>query len=158
MAFVLHDGPFGADEVGKGAGGLGVVGIDNGLALEIDTHQNAIDNTVNDHTGWMDTDSVRELRQLSPLLDVGNVEDGAWHSVQVDWDAQTQILSYTFDGRQGAGITGDLAQKYFGGSNFVTFGFAAATGGGTNPHRVLHQNHFDAQGLQRILCATIARR
>ena len=48
----------------------------------------------------------------------------------VSWDAGTQTLTYWVDGKQGGTITGDLASQYFGGSDYVHFGFTGATGSG----------------------------
>ncbi|MGI9477301.1 MAG: lectin-like domain-containing protein [Hyphomicrobiaceae bacterium] len=135
MSFIMHSAPFGADEVGGGGSGLGASGLGNGLALEIDTYQSdaPFNDIANDHVGWVDTDAAGGAHvAAAAMLDVGNIEDGAWHALAVNWDAQAQVLGFTFDGAQGASVNGDLASTYFGGSDFVTFGFAASTGGATN--------------------------
>ncbi len=137
-AFVLHNSPFGADAVGIGGGDLGAFGIANGLALEFDTYQNpgpAYGDLVTDHVAWVDTDTAQIATGTGPL-DVGNIENGAWHSVSVSWDAQTEALSYSFDGQQGDTLSGDLAARFFGGSDFVYFGFTGATGGLSNLQQV----------------------
>jgi hypothetical protein len=139
MAFILQNAAFGADEEGGGGSGLGAGGIANGLALEFDTFQSgaSFNDIANDHVGWSDTDAqAGGLVPVSAVLDVGNVEDGAWHAVTVNWNAAAQVLDFTFDGVQGASVSGDLATTYFGGSDFVAFGFAASAGGATNRQMV----------------------
>lgn len=64
-----------------------------------------------------------------------NLEDGAWHNVVIDWDAQDQTISYSIDGTSIASKTYDLA-TLFGGSLTGFFGFGAATGGAYNEQRV----------------------
>ena len=54
----------------------------------------------------------------------------------VSWNAGTQTLTYWVDGQQGGTITGDLAGQYFGGSDYVHFGFTGATGGAKNLQQV----------------------
>ena len=146
-AFVLHNSPLGADALGAGGGDLGAFGITNGLALEFDTFQNpdaAYGDLVNDHAAWVDTDTAQIAAGSGPL-DLGNIENGAWHSVSVSWDVQSQTLAYSFDGQQGDTLNGDLADRFFGDSDFVYFGFTGATGGLSNPQQV------QALGLQATL-------
>ncbi len=136
--FVLHNSPLGADALGITGGDLGAFGIANGLALEFDTYQNpdpAYGDLVTDHAAWVDTDTYQIVPGSGPL-DLGNIEDGAWHSVSVSWDAQTEALSYSFDGQQGDTLRGDLADRFFGNSDFVYFGFTGATGGLSNLQQV----------------------
>ena len=45
-------------------------------------------------------------------------------------------MTYWIDGQQGGTITGDLASQYFGGSDYVHFGFTGATGGAKNLQQV----------------------
>ena len=138
MAFVLQSAAFGADSIGKGGGSLGAFGINDGVALELDTHLNKgkpqFGDIANDHAGWVDTDT--SLTVGGGRLDLGNVEDGNWHTVSVSWGAENKVMSYSFNGQQGSELTGDLANLYFGGSNFVNFGFTGATGGRNNLHQV----------------------
>ena len=46
------------------------------------------------------------------------------------------MLTYSFDGRVVGTLTKDLANAYFGGSDFVHFGFTAATGGANNLQQI----------------------
>ena len=138
ITFALHNDPFGPDAVGGGGVGMGVHGLADGLALEFDTWQNLapIGDMANDHVGWIDTDTANLIAHVSPSLDVGNIEDGAWHDVTVSWDAQSQTLGYTFDGVQGANLDSNVIDTFLGGSDFAYFGFAGATGNATNLQQV----------------------
>jgi hypothetical protein len=130
MAFVLHNDPLGNHALGGGGGAMGALNLHNGLAIQFDTFQNAGDpnDIANDHTSFMDTDSEAVL---SPITDLGNIEDGNWHTVSVAWDGTT--LSYTFDGNLAGTLTGDIAADYLGGSQYAYFGITGATGGLSHP-------------------------
>ncbi|MDT5334275.1 MAG: hypothetical protein QOF31_5572, partial [Mycobacterium sp.] len=55
----------------------------------------------------------------------------------VSWNAATQTLSYTFDNQpMGTPLTSDIANQFFGGSNFAYFGFGAGTGSLSNTQSV----------------------
>ena len=133
LTFVLHNDPRGADAMGVIGGGLGAVGIANGLAIEFDTFRNVADPTdiANDHSNFINTATGQVL---SPVTDLGNIEDGAWHTVRVAWDGET--LTYWVDGEEAGALTADLANTYFGGSQLAYFGFTASTGGLTEQHKV----------------------
>ena len=139
LAFVLHNSPEGAAAIGAVGSGMGYAGIQDGLAIEFDTWANPIGAIIsggadlsNDHTGFVDTDGSFGTAPF----DLGNVEDGQWHSVQVNWNALAQTLTYSFDGALAGELNSDLATEFLGGSHFAHFGFTAATGGGNNEHKV----------------------
>ncbi len=125
MAFVIHDDPLGNTALGGLGGGMGALNIQNGVAIQFDTYQNETDpnDIANDHTSFVNTD---DETLLSPVVDLGNIEDGAWHTVSVAWDGTT--LSYTFDGEAAGTLDGDLADLV-GGSGYAYFGVTGATGG-----------------------------
>jgi hypothetical protein len=124
--------------VGGAGGGLGVGGIRNGLAIEFDTYANLVNNPqpnadiVADHTSFVGTDSAFGTTAVA----LPNIENGAWHSVVVSWNAAAQTLSYTFDNQSAGTLTADIVSTFFGGSKFVYFGFGAATGGLSNTQSV----------------------
>lgn len=130
MTFVLHNDPRGAETNGGRGGALGAAGILNGLAIEFDTFDNgpAAGDIKADHTAFFDTD--RGGFSLTTPVSLGNIEDGRWHSVQVNWDVETQTLNYSFDGdvTKGSSLSRNLADDFFGGSDSVYFGWTAATG------------------------------
>jgi hypothetical protein len=137
-ALVFHNDLRGAGAIGRAGGGLGVGGIADGLAIEFDTYANVVSNPqpnadiVADHTSFIGTD--RAFGTVAVALP--NVEDGSWHAVVVSWNATAQTLSYTVDNRSAGSLTADLVSEFFGGSQFVHFGFGAATGGLSNTQSV----------------------
>ena len=101
--------------LGGGGGGLGAAGIRNGLAIQFDTYP---ERRVRRHR--QRSHQLHRHRpapgpaRLSSQVDLGNIEDGKWHKVQVSWDVAQQTLSYSFDGQQAGTLTGNLASSYFG--------------------------------------------
>ncbi len=138
--FVLQADPNGSDAIGSGGAGLGASGIHNGLAIAFNTAKRG-----SDTTSLVDTDAGSKLKALTSKVSLGNVEDGHWHQAHVVWDAETQTLQYWVDGKLGGTLTGDLAAKYFGGSDLVHFGFTGATGKGGNLEQV-HVTQIAANG------------
>jgi hypothetical protein len=108
------------------------------LAIEFDTYDNGIrtGDIKEDHTAFFDTDTAG--LPLSTAVSLGNVEDGKWHSVQVNWDVDTQTLNYTLDSdsTKSGSLSRNLADEFFGGSDSVYFGWTAATGRISNQHLV----------------------
>jgi hypothetical protein len=123
IAFVLHNDPSGGDAFGNGA--VGANGIKNGIAITFDTVKDTRAEPVADHSDILDTDGGTAL---APTVSLPQLEDSQWHQVTVSWDAEAQSLTYWVDGVQTGTLTGDLAGKYFSGSNYVYFGFTGATG------------------------------
>jgi hypothetical protein len=142
MAFVLHNDGREAGATGEGGRGLGAAGIVNGLAIEFDTFNNGTraGDIRTDHAAFVDTDGG--FMPLARPINLRNVEDNKWHTVNVTWDVDTGTdtgtLSFVVDGNRALGrsITGDLANDFFGGANSVHFGWTAATGGVGNRHMV----------------------
>jgi Ca2+-binding RTX toxin-like protein len=133
LAFVLHNDPAGPNAIGAGGGGLGILGIQNGLAIEFDTYANAgMQDIASDHTGFLDTDSSYGTTPVA----LPNIEDGRFHSVSITWDAAAQTLSYMFDGQPAGTLNADIVSAYLGGSHFGFFGVGAATGGSSNEQKV----------------------
>ena len=135
ITFVLHNDRWGADAIGGGGGAKGAQGIANGLAISLDTYTNAGE-PASDYTAIIDTDAAAAGAKLTNATPLSNLENSQWHNVTVSWNAGTQTLTYWVDGKQGGTITGDLAGQYFGGSDYVHFGFTGATGGAKNLQQV----------------------
>ena len=132
-AIVFHNDPRGANVIGGYGNGLGVAGIQNGLAIEFDTYNNGAGDIASDHTGFRGTNSTFATTPVA----LPNIENGAWHPVVVTWNATTQTLSYTFDGQpMGTPLTSNIATQFLGGSNFAYYGFGAGTGGLGNTQSV----------------------
>lgn len=135
IAFVLHNDPYGGDAVGKAGTALGAYGISNGIGIEFDTRWNGPHKGDNkkDHTHFFDTDAGVKLSKIKTLA---NIENKKWHSVTVHWDAETQTLTYSFDGKKKGALSGDLAAAYLGGEDYAYFGFTGATTRAANVQKV----------------------
>ena len=145
LAFVLHNDPAGANAIGAPGSGLAIAGIRNGLGIEFDTYASSPGDTImgppdiaSDHTGFVDTDFASGTTPVA----LPNIENGQFHNVNVNWNAATQTLSYTFDGQQ-VGTLNNIASAYLGGSDFAYFGVGAGTGGASNVQQV-HITSVDA--------------
>lgn len=139
MAFVLHNDAFGNDAIGTGAGGLGASGLRNGIAIQFDTYQNALQGDIaGPHTDIVATDPKAGIYRLSDQTPLAGLTDGQWHAVTVSWDAQDLTLTYTYDGAKIGKLQLTAAQfsSYFGGSSFAYFGITGATGGVSSLHQV----------------------
>ena len=147
LAFVLQNDPLGENALGGLGGSYGAVGIKNGLGIAFDTYQNAFfGDMADDHTNFFDTDvpmAISRIGDQHSIGNSGNVEDGQWHNVLVNWNATDQTFSYWFDGKLAGSLNEDIATDYLGGSPYAYFGFAAATGGGHNLQQV-HLNSLTA--------------
>jgi Bacterial lectin/Domain of unknown function (DUF1929) len=134
MTFVLHNDPRGVQAIGSVGGNLGAIGLQNGLAIEFDTWQNAyLNDPAYNHTNIINT---ADGTDLTAATDVGNIVDGGWHQVGVTWDSQAHTLQYWVDGKLGGTLTGDIATQYLGGQTTAYFGFTGATGGATDVQQV----------------------
>ena len=137
MAFVLHNDPLGNGALGGSGGGLGAAGLLNGLAIQFDTWQNADQGDIAaDHTDFVTTDPRAANYRVGDQVALNNLTDGSWHNVHVYWNAASQTLTYTFDGKQVGQLSQDLANAYFGGSNYVYFGFTGSTGGASDLQQI----------------------
>ena len=129
IAFVLQNDPWGSDAFGSGANSQGAHGIANGLAISLDTFKDSGESE-SDHTNFFDTDAAPGNTSVQGDIPV---EPRKLEVAQCDGvlGCRPQKLTYWVDGKLGGTITGDLAAQYFGGSDYVHFGFTGATGTGT---------------------------
>lgn len=137
MAFVLQ--PLSVN-AGSSGGGIGYQGINPSLAVEMDTYVNATDpgfdhialqtNGVVTHGGGNTLAGPVQTSAAS-----GNVEDCAWHTLNVTWNPTTMLFEVYFDGILRLSYTGDIINNLFGGNPNVYWGFTAATGGANNLHQ-----------------------
>ena len=139
IAFLLHNDPAGIGALGGFGVAIGVGSVQNGLAFELDTYVNGISQIVSggpdiesDHADFLDSDGAFSTTPV----DLGEIEDGQWHDVVITWSAEAQTLVASFDGNTVATLTDDIANVFFGGSNYAFFAFTAGTGGLLNDHLV----------------------
>jgi gliding motility-associated-like protein len=137
LAFVLQ--PLNVN-AGSPGGGIGYQGISPSFAVEMDTYVNATDpgfdhiafqtNGVVTHGGGNTLAGPVQTSSAS-----GNVEDCAWHQLNIVWDPVAMTMSAYFDGVLRLSYTGDIINNLFGGNPNVYWGFTAATGGANNLHQ-----------------------
>lgn len=137
LAFVLQ--PLSVNAGGVG-GGLGYAGINPSLAVEMDTYQNnnepGFDHIALQQNGDVTHGGGNSLAgpvQISSTA--ADVEDCAWHVLNVAWDVTTNTMTVYFDGVLRFSYTGDIINNIFGGDPNVYWGFTAATGGANNEHQ-----------------------
>ena len=141
IATVFHNSPVGVNAVGAAGGGIGALGIQNGIVLEVDTYDNgtAVGDIPNDHGQIWASASQSGANLLTTAVDLGNVEDNVWRAVQITWDFPTKKLSYTIGGILAGTYTfppSNPIVNYFGGASRVYFGYTASTGAAVNEQSV----------------------
>ncbi|HAP69294.1 MAG TPA: hypothetical protein DCR04_06135 [Flavobacteriales bacterium] len=137
LAFVLQSLSVNA---GTAGGGIGYQGISPSVAVELDNYQNnnepGFDHMAIQRNGDVTHGGANTLAgpvQISAAT--ANVEDCAWHTLNVVWDATTNTLTVFFDGALRLSYTGNIINNIFGGNPNVYWGFTAATGGANNQHQ-----------------------
>jgi hypothetical protein len=105
---VLHNDADGAGALGGIGRDIGAGGIYDGIGVEFDTYRNRPrtggDEANDNHSNIVDTDgaiynSSANISNPNNNLPV-DLNDGAPHSYQIDWDASTRTLTWTIDGQQ----------------------------------------------------------
>jgi gliding motility-associated-like protein len=141
IAFVLQ--PQSSNAGGLG-GGIGYASISPSIAIEFDTYYNSgSDPLTNDHVAIIKNGQPFLLGPHSEFItpiDIGNVENGQWHTATFQWTASTQKLKLIFDGVQLFDVTINLG-AIFPNNNSVFWGFTSATGGANNLHKVKINNY-----------------
>lgn len=114
LTILFQNDPWGVDIAGGGDGGLGAVGIENAFGVLFDVHQNTNETTAR-HMGFFAVDGGA-LVELGTHATPSAYDNGAWHDVEIAWDAAAQTLSYAYDGVTMDTVTLDLPGLYLGGS------------------------------------------
>jgi gliding motility-associated-like protein len=134
IAFVLQ--PV-STSVGSAGGGMGYQGISPSVGIVIDTYQNGGDPSY-DHINIASNGDISHgnANELAPFVQASassaNIEDCAWHTLQVVWNAGSQKLDVYIDGVLRVSYTGNIVANIFGGDPNVYWGFTGATGGAKN--------------------------
>ncbi len=136
LAFVLQ--PI-STSVGTSGGGMGFQGITPSVGVTIDTYQNGTDNDPTfDHiaiqlNGNINHSSINNIAgPVTAISGINNIEDGAWHSFRVVWDAPTKTYTAYIDGVLRVTAIKDFVPDVFFGDPLVYWGFTASTGGENN--------------------------
>ncbi|MGK0387592.1 MAG: hypothetical protein ACI94Y_000318, partial [Maribacter sp.] len=142
MMFILQ--PLSTDLGGTG-GALGFSGVTPSVGIEFDTWQNTesqyANEPIEDHiaiqkNGDLAHDAGGYLDATQQLQTVANMENDAYHNVQITWNASSQELTYIYDNSTTQTVTQDIVNTIFGGDPYVYWGWAAGTGSAYNSHRV----------------------
>ncbi len=140
IAFVLQ--PI-STKVGTTGEGLGYAGITPSVGIAIDTWQNSNNNDpVYDNISILKNGNVVHSATddlalpLPVLVSEGNIEDCAFHTLRIIWNAQTKLLNTQIDGADRVQASVDLVKDIFQNDPMVFWGFTGATGGSTNVQKV----------------------
>jgi len=135
LAFVIHnDG--GSSRIGGAGGGIGYNGIDNSLAIELDTFFNAGSDPDSNHIGINLNGSLLSLSTSTPATDL---DGGSSLYLWVDYKGGTNELDVFFNTtstKPGSPVISEniALNQVFGPQAYV--GFTAATGGLNNNHDI----------------------
>ncbi len=136
IAFVLQ--PV-STSVGTSGGGLGYSGITPAVGVTIDTWQNSEDNDpAFDHiaiqlNGNINHNTANNIAgPVSAVNGNNNIEDGAWHSFRISWNATTKTMVAYIDGAIRISVVKDFVNDVFSGDPLVYWGFTGSTGGANN--------------------------
>ncbi len=149
ITFVMHNDPRGLAAQGDNGAGLtyadttgGYSPITPSLAVEFDTYQNTAGPNFNDpaydhasiHLNGNGDEASVPVAYVQADAGDANIEDGAWHRVQISWDPVADQLRVYFDGVLRLTYNSDIIATVFGGVSCVYWGFTSATGDATNVH------------------------
>ncbi len=157
MCFVLHTQ--GTSAIGVSGGGMGYLNFGTSLGIEFDTWQNSdyndpfFDHIAIQKNGDINHNGINNIAgpiQAAPFSD--NIEDGEYHTVQITWDPETQLIQVFFDCVLRLQGNEDLINGIFGGQNLVWWGFTAATGGSSNVQTVCLQENILSVGESVLIC------
>ncbi len=156
MVFVIQNLDTGQGTSGYGIGYGGASPIVPSYAIEIDTYSNATydppygggePSRAEDHLVFVPNGRSTDVpggggsSQIlaGDIQEVPDLENGAWHNMEISWNPTTMVLSYILNHNNGITYTDsktiDLINTIFNG-NFTFWGFTSATGGENNFHRV----------------------
>jgi gliding motility-associated-like protein len=140
IVFVLQPISTSVGSVGQG---LGYAGISPSIGIAIDTWQNIDDNDPSyDNISILKNGNIihsitNDVAMPVPVLESGgNIEDCAFHTFRITWNASTKLLATQIDGADRVSATIDLVKDIFGNDPLVFWGFTGATGGSSNKQRV----------------------
>ena len=133
IAFVLQ--PISTSVGGTGSG-LGYGGISPAVGVTLDTYQNSSpdNDPAYDHIAFQlngDLNHATANNIAGPVTAINgnnNIEDGAWHSLHIVWDAVTKTLTAYVDGSLRLTTIRDFVASTFGGNPLVYWGFTGSTG------------------------------
>jgi len=145
MTFVLQENSNGIGDIGHSLGYEPPVSNTNpisnqSIAIELDTWNSAptvASDVPYDHIG-ISSNGIVEHDIFGPeAIDIGNIEDGLYHTFRVQWLQAINTLIVYIDGNIEINLIGqDIPDLYFSGNETLYYGFTASTGGAVNETRV----------------------
>ena len=126
--------------IGTAGGDMGFGDVEPSLGVEFDNFQNVdYGDPIFDHIAIVRDGRMQHnipggtlAGPVQANVNNPNVEDCAYHKMEVAWDANTQTLSVFFDCELRLSYTGDIVNEIFSGDPLVFWGFTSATGGLNN--------------------------
>jgi hypothetical protein len=137
----------GAGDTWSGGGTTDYSGLSPALNVELDTYANHdagwndLANN-NDHLAVYLNGNGRHNSTTTDLVspvDLGNIEDNAYHTFRVTWNPATKTLVTYFDNIQRSSTVTDLITKL--GTSTPYWGYTASTGSSSNRQAVCNQNN-----------------
>lgn len=124
--------PNGPGVCGNSGLGIGAQGIPNSFIVEFDTWDNGppLADIPTDHCAVNINGNMGA--PINGPLSLGNIEDGANHTISFSWNPVGNSYSVSFDGVQVLSGTYDIVNLIFGGNNLAYWGYTSATGAATN--------------------------
>ncbi len=116
---------------GQTGGGIAAGGIPNSWIVEFDTWQNSDQgDPPQDHVAININGNMTHGGH--PPVILPNIEDGAFHQINITWDPGTMLFTVRFDGAVVISITYDIVNTVFNGQTLGHWGVTASTGGSVN--------------------------
>ncbi len=157
MVFVLQT--VGTSAIGLNGAGMGFQGFDPSFGIEFDTFNNSESaDLVADHVAFLRDGVVNHnaSQNLAGPVQANatsiNIEDGADHIVQIQWNANTHTLQLFFDCTLRLTLQNNLITSIFGGNTMVNWGFTGATGYYYNLQTVCLQEVFYHNVEDQVIC------
>lgn len=137
IVFILHSQLL----TGEEGEGMGFGGLSPSFGMEMDTYQNFhLQDPHYDHIAFIKNGSVNHehgVGKPTPIFsDKRNIEDCTTHEIQVTWNPDFNNMRFHIDGVLRLNINYEVINNIFNGNPNVFWGFAAATGGMYNEHKI----------------------
>lgn len=116
---------------GGNGNSMGYAGIENSIGVEFDTYNNESNSDLtSDHIAIISDGSADHggSSNLAGPLGLSDLENNAWHSASVSWNATSQIFKIKYGTSDSLTYNGDIVTNLFGGNTQVFWGFTGATG------------------------------
>ena len=123
--------------IGLAGQGLGYQGITKSVGVEFDTYYNGGTTDIeNDH---MNINTGGLMNAVGGVIDLGNIEDGRYHGVNINWAAFTKMLTISFDNAFTETKYVDMVGEVGNAEAYI--GFAGSTGGSVNLQKINTLNY-----------------